>query len=170
MSCKLLVATAFAFGSTISIGEDCNRDFSGEWTREPTPGATAEDIYRADGSGWSDRLRVSQDGGRISIESYYFARTDMQPPLRFTYLPGQGTTENVVMVGQGAQKQVSDARWTGCRLVITTRYPPGEGAADAFTVTQTLWLEVDALVVETARGASQANRTIYRRAAVAGGT
>lgn len=169
MSWKLLVATAFAFGSTPSIGAECSRDFAGEWTREQTAGATAEDIYRAEGSGWSDRIRVSQHGGRISIESFYFAPTDMQPPLRFHYLPGQGTTENVVMVGQGAQKQVSDTRWNECRLVITTRYPAGDAAA-GFTVTQTLWLEADALVVDTVRGASQANRTTYRRAAAAGGT
>ena len=75
----------------------------------------------------------------------------------------------MVGLGQGAQKQVSDTRWNECRLVITTRYPAGDAAA-GFTVTQTLWLEADALVVDTVRGASQANRTTYRRAAAAGGT
>ena len=162
----LVVMLAFS-GAALA---DCGQDFSGEWTREAVAGAASDEAYRAEGSGWSDRIRVSQDGGRVSIESFYFARTDMQPPLRFNYLPGQGATENVVMVGQGAQKQVSEARWNDCRLVISTRFSAADGASPGITVTQTLWLESGALVVETVRGTASANRTLYRRAAAAGGT
>lgn len=167
---NLVAVTVFALAGSVAAFADCGRDFSGEWTREVAAGVTADQAYRAEGSGWSDRIRVAQENGRVSIESFYFARTDMQPPLRFNYLPGQGATENVVMVGQGVQKQVSEARWNDCRLVIMTRYPAADGASPGITVTQTLWLESGALVVETVRGTASANRTLYRRAAAAGGT
>ena len=114
------------------------------------------------------RPRLTQDGGRITLESFYFSRGDLQPPLKFTYLPGDGTTENAVMVGQGAQRQISSSRWNDCRLVITTRFPAERALAEA-TVTQTVWLEASALIVETARGTASANRTVYRKAAPAGG-
>ena len=163
--------TTCLFASTLALGADCRQGLSGEWARESTPGGTPDEAYRAEGSGWSDRIRVAQDAGRVTIESFYFARTDMQPPLRFSYLPGQGETENAVMVGQGAQRQVSAARWSDCRLVITTRYPGNDGASGEASVTQTVWLESETtLVVETARGAARPNRTIYRRAAAGGGT
>jgi hypothetical protein len=152
------------------LAADCTQGLAGEWSREAAAGATPDETYRAEGSGWSDRIRVVQDGGRITVESFFYSRGDMQPPLKFSYLPGEGTTENVVMVGQGVQRQVSTARWSDCRLVITTRHPGIDASAEV-TVTQTLWLESDSmLVVETARGAARSNRTVYRRVAVAGGS
>lgn len=164
-----LLGMALTVASTLAVGAECNHDLSGEWSREVTPGGTPEDAYRAEGSGWSDRIRVVQDAGRITVESFFFARTDMQPPLRFSYAP-EGTTENVVRVGQGAQRQVSTARWSACRLEITTRHLVDDGASAEATVTQTLWLEsASTLVVETARAGANPNRTIYRREAVAGG-
>lgn len=159
----LALAVAPAFSA------DCVADLSGDWSRDAAPDASADAAYRAPGSGWSDRIRVIRDAGRVIVESMVFTRGDMQPPLRFTYLPGGGVTENAVMMGRGLQKQASEARWDGCRLVIVTHYP-ADGDAPAGTVTQTLWLDAAALVVETARGDSGPDRTIYRRAAVAGGT
>jgi len=168
MRWKFVWVAAFTLASTLAIGTECRRDIAGEWLREAAPGGTPDDAYRAEGSGWSDRIRVVQQGERITIESFLFSRSDMQPPLRFTYLPGRGPTENVVMVGQGSQRQTSTASWSDCRLVIRTQFPRDD--ATAGSVTQTLWLESGALVVETARGAARANRTIYRKVAVAGGT
>ena len=167
-----LKCAAFMLVVTPAFGAECGRDFTGEWSREAAPGATPDDVFRAEGSGWSDRIRVAHDGaGRITLDSFYFARTDLQPPLRFTYLPGEGATENVVRVGNGAQRQVSSARWNECRLVITTRFPAIDRAAPEVAVTQTLWLEsANTLVVETARGGASPNRTVYRKAAVADGT
>src|SRR5262245_30979087 len=165
MRWKLVLALTLA--STATFGADCSRDFSGEWTQSAAEGAP-DAAYRAEGSGWSERIRVVQDASRFTIESFYFAKTDMQPPIRFTYLPGQGATENLVMVGQGAQKQTSTARWSDCRLVSSTDFAGDD--ATAGKVTQTLWLESGSLVVETARGSAAPNRTIYRKAAVAGGT
>jgi len=163
-----LMGAAFIFVSTLTFGAECAGDLVGEWNREAAPGGTPDDAYRAEGSGWSDRIRVTRDSGRINIESYYFSRTDLQPPLRFSYLPGE-STENVVMVGNGTQRQSASARWNECRLVITTRHPAIDASSAETTVIQTLWLEADALVVETARGAAKPNRTLYRRVAVAGG-
>jgi hypothetical protein len=162
-----LLGAVLMLSSTLTRGAECDQNLAGEWSREAA-GPTSEDDYRAEGSGWSDRLRLTQDGARVTVESFYFSRGDLQPPLKFTYLPGGAATENVVMVGQGAQRQVSSSRWSDCRLVITTRFP-AEGALAEATVTQTLWLEGSALVVETARGTAGANRTLYRKAAPAGG-
>jgi len=162
-----LLGAVLLLTSTLAWGAECDQNLSGEWSREAA-GPTPDDAYRAEGSGWSDRIRLTQDGGRITVESFYFSRGDLQPPLKFTYLPGGSTSENVVMVGQGAQPQTSSSRWSDCRLVITTRFPAEGGLAEA-TVTQTLWLEASALVVETARGVAVANRTIYRKTAPAGG-
>jgi len=162
-----LLGAVLMLTSTLAMGAECDQKFVGEWSRE-TAGATPDDSYRAEGSGWSDRIRLTQDGSRIAVESFYFSRGDLQPPLKFTYLPGGAATENVVMVGQGAQRQVSTSRWSDCRLVITTRFPAA-GALPETSVTQTLWIEESALVVETARGNAGANRTLYRKAAPAGG-
>lgn len=162
----VLPGAMLMFTSTLALSAECDQNFAGEWNRE-APG-TPEEAYRAEGSGWSDRIRLTQDGGRITLESFYFSRGDLQPPLKFTYLPGDGTTENAVMVGQGAQRQISSSRWNDCRLVITTRFPAERALAEA-TVTQTVWLEASALIVETARGTASANRTVYRKAAPAGG-
>ena len=163
-------AAVFMLASTLAFIAECTHDLSGEWSREAAPAVTPDEAYRAEGSGWSDRIRVVQDGGRITLESFFFSRSDMQPPLRFSYLPGEGTTENVVMVGQGAQRQISTARWDDCRLIITTRHLADGGGSDEVTVMQTLWLESETkLVVEIARGAADPNRTVYRRVAVDGG-
>ena len=166
-----ILGAAFTLASTLAFSAECRRDLSGEWSRETAPGATADEAYRAEGSGWSDRIRVIQDGGRITIESLFFSRGDMQPPLRFSYLPGDSATENVVRVGQGVQLQASMARWSDdCRLVITTRHVVDDDVSLQVTVTQILWLEsATALVVETARGRANPNRTVYRRVAVTGG-
>lgn len=148
---------AAALGLFSMQAQPCSQDFSGEWSREADAGAGPDELYRAEGSGWGSRISITQDPARVVIEYPFFARGDMQPPLRFVYEPGAGTTVNTVMMGAGTQRQVSTARWDGCRLVITTRHEIGE-------VTQTLWLESPALlVVETARGPAAANRTNYRR-------
>ena len=166
----VMLCAAFMLVSTFAFAAECRHDLSGEWSREASPGGTPEEVYRAEGSGWSDRIRVVQDGGRVTIESFFYSRGDMQPPLKFSYLPGESATENVVMVGQGAQRQVSTSRWNDCRLVITTRYLASDGASAEGSVTQSLWLESETvLVVETSRGAAKPNRTVYRREAVAGG-
>ena len=165
-----LASASLMLVSTLAMGAECARDLSGEWSRE-APASNPEEAYRAEGSGWSDRIRVAQDAGRITIESFFYSRGDLQPPLKFSYLPGEGTTENVLMVGRGMQRQVSTSRWNECRLTITTRFPAGNDTQPEGVVTQTLWLESDStLVVETARGGANPNRTIYRKAAVAGGS
>jgi len=164
-----MVGAASLLASTLASGAECARDLSGEWNRE-APAGTPDDAYRAEGSGWSDRIRVARDGGRITVESFIYSRGDLQPPLKFSYLPGEGTTENVLMVGQGLQRQISTSRWNECRLTITTRFPAGNDTQPEGVVTQTLWLESDStLVVETSRGTANPNRTIYRKVAVAGG-
>jgi hypothetical protein len=148
-----------------ATAQGCSQDFSGEWTREAPAGATPDELYRAAGSGWGNLLDITRDGPRVTIEYAFFSRGDMQPPLKFSYAPGADATVNTVMMGHGVQRQVSTARWSDCRLVIATRHAfEVDGVPTESLVTQTLWLESpDRLVVESARGADGANRTIYRR-------
>lgn len=159
--------------STIIVGcwsmhataQGCTQDFSGEWTWEAAAGANPDELYRAAGSGWGNRMNISRDGPRLTVEYAFFSRGDMQPPLKFVYAPGADATENTVMMGHGLQRQTSTARWNDCRLVITTRHSfEVDGVPTESLVTQTLWLEAPGqLVVESSRGRDAANRTIYRR-------
>jgi hypothetical protein len=156
-SSGIVVAAALGLFS-MQAARPCTQDFSGEWSREADAGANPEELYRAEGSGWGNRISITQNAAQVVVEYAFFSRGDLQPPLRFVYAPGAEATVNTVMMGAGVQRQVSTTRWDGCRLVITTRHEIGE-------VTQTLWLESPAqLVVETRRGAAAANRTNYRRA------
>ena len=153
----IVAVAALGLFSMQVTAQTCTQDLSGEWTREAAAGATPDELYRAEGSGWGSPISIKQDAARVTVEYAFFSRGDMQPPLRFVYAPGAEATVNTVMMGHGAQRQVSTARWDGCRLVITTRHEVGE-------VTQILWLESPSqLVVETRRGPAAATRTNYLR-------
>jgi hypothetical protein len=162
-----LIFTTIVLGccSMHAAAQGCAQDFSGEWTHEAAAGATPEELYRAAGSGWGNRMTITQDGTRLTVEYAFFSAGDMQPPLKFSYAPDGGATVNTVMMGRGPQRQTSTARWNDCRLVITTRHSfEVDGVPTESHVTQTLWLEAPGkLVVESSRGREAAYRTIYRR-------
>ena len=160
-------------------------DFSGRWTSEPeVPAAAPAGSGQARaalggragagdmGSGWGSPITIAQDASRLTVEYAFFARGDMQPPLRFVYALDGSETKNSVMMGRGIQVQLSRAAWEGSRLVITTVHSfenPANGQPMKIEVKQTLSLESPAsLVVETTRsgvlgGPPSTTKTVYRK-------
>ena len=146
-------------------------DFSGRWTADvPAQGRGA----RADmGSGWGSPLSITQDAQKLTLEYSFFARGDMQAPLRFTYTLDGSPSTNTVMMGRGTQSQTSRTSWNGDKLTIVTVHTladPATGKPINAEVTQTLSLENGALVVETTRagvmgGPPSTTRTTYRKGA-----
>ena len=152
-------------------------DFSGRWTTEPAPSDVAPrgagpgrsgDM----GSGWGSPVTITQDATRLTLEYAFFARGDMQPPLRFVYTLDGSETKNSVMMGRGIQMQVSRTAWDGDKLVIMTTHTlidPASGKPTTAAVTQTLSLESPAsLVVDTTRsgvlgGPPTTVQTVYRK-------
>src|SRR4029434_7956929 len=97
-------------------------------------GASSGDM----GSGWGSNITVTQDANRLTVEYAFFARGDMQPPLRFVYALDGSESKNSVMMGRGIQMQVSKTAWDGDKLVITTTHTfadPATGKPAMATVT-----------------------------------
>jgi hypothetical protein len=124
------------------------------------------------GSGWGSNITITQDAGRLTVEYAFFARGDMQPPLKFVFALDGSETKNSVMMGRGIQTQTSKTAWDGDRLVITTAHSfenPSNGQPMTSEVKQTLSLESPAsLIVETTRsgvlgGPPATVRTVYRK-------
>jgi hypothetical protein len=124
------------------------------------------------GSGWGSPITIAQDAGKLTVEYVFFARGDMQPPLKFTYALDGSESKNTVMMGQGMQLQRSTTTWEGEALVITTIHTftdPASGTPATAEVKQKLSLETPtSLVVETTRagvlgGPPSTTRTVYRK-------
>src|SRR5688572_10533165 len=91
--------------------------FAGRWTSEPAappqqqpagtarPQTGARPPARDMGSGWGPTITIAQDATALTVEYAFFARGDMQPPLRFTYALNGSETRNSVMMGRGIQEQ-----------------------------------------------------------------
>jgi hypothetical protein len=124
------------------------------------------------GSGWGSNITVTQDATTLTVEYVFFARGDLQPPLRFIYpLDGSART-NKVMMGWGIQEQQSRSAWRGDTLVITTRHTfpnPETGQPTPIDVRHALSLaSPDSLVVEVTRGGvldgpASTTRSVYRK-------
>ena len=124
------------------------------------------------GSGWGSNITITQDAGRLTVEYLFFARGDMQPPLKFAYALDGSETKNSVMMGRGIQTQTSKTAWDGDKLVITTAHTfthPETGQQMTSEVKQKLSLESpNSLIVETTRsgvlgGPPSTTRTVYRK-------
>jgi hypothetical protein len=182
----LTVAIAVTACMVSGASAQTRPDFSGRWTSDvepapaPAPGANpvggpgggGSGGVADMGSGWGSTITVTHDASRLRVEYIFFARGDMQPPLRFDYALDGSESKNTVMMGRGIQEERSTASWQGDRLVIMTRHPfvnPGNGQTMSMDVTRTLSLESPAsLVVETARsgvlgGPATTSRAVYRR-------
>ncbi len=175
-----LVVVAWAM-----VGAQAPPDFSGRWTSDPEPAASVAGGQRGArggrgggarvgdiGSGWGSPVTITQDARRLTVEYVFFARGDLQPPLRFTYALDGSETTNEVTMGRGLQRQTSRARWDGGALVLTTVHPftnPDTGELLTSEVVRRLTLESEAsLVVETERagvmgGPPSTTRTVFRR-------
>ena len=124
------------------------------------------------GSGWGPTITVAQTAQQLTVEYAFFARGDMQPPLKFVYALDGAETTNAVTMGRGRQVQKSKTAWDGSTLVITTAHTfvdPATGRPGTTDVTQRLSLESPtSLVVEATRagvlgGPATTSRTVYRR-------
>ena len=153
------------------VSEQEKPNFAGRWTAEVAPagrGARSGDM----GSGWGSTITVTQEAATLTVEYAFFARGDMQAPLKFTYSLAGAETRNSVMMGRGIQMETSKTQWDGSRLVITTTsaFPsPEDGKPLTSEVKRTLSLESPAsLVVETTRsgvlgGAPTTARVVYKK-------
>jgi hypothetical protein len=154
-------------------------DFSGRWAVEPeptpapaAPGAPARPRVGNMGSGWGATISIKQTADKLTLEYDFFARGDMQAPLKFAYALDGSETSNSVMMGRGIQIQVSKAAWEGKELLLTTTHTvedPAGGKPSKMDVKRKLWLESpETLVVETTRdgalgGAATTTRTVYKK-------
>ena len=152
-------------------------DFSGRWTSEPSPAGDGQRNAGGErigdmGSGWGPNITITQTAERMTVEYMFFARGDMQPPLRFVFALDGSETKNSVMMGRGIQTQTSKTGWEGDKLVITTTHSftrPETGQPMTIEVKQTLALESQtSLIVETTRsgvlgGPSSMTRTVYKK-------
>ena len=184
---------ALAVGSfAIVLPAQSRPDFSGRWTTAPAPAADApapgaergrgaargrrgggRAAAAGDmGSGWGDVITIAQDATQLVVEYPFFARGDLQPPLRYTFALDGTPTTNVVMMGRGEQAQESRAAWDGTALVITSSYTfahPGTGEPVPGTMRQRLVLESPtSLVIEVTRdgvlgGPASTTRRTYRK-------
>jgi hypothetical protein len=164
----------------VSVTAQTKPDFSGRWTSEPEPTATAPggggqrggarigDM----GSGWGPTITIMQDANRLTVESAVFTRYDLQPPLKFVYALDGSETKNSVMMGRGIQAQTSKTAWDGEKLIITTMHNfenPATGQPMKIEVKQTLSLQSPtSLIVETMRsgvmgGSPSTTQTAYRK-------
>jgi len=169
----------------VSVTAQTRPDFSGRWTSESEPAATAPGSggqrgsggrsgERASdmGSGWGSNITITQDADRLTVEYMFFARGDMQPPLKFVFALDGSETKNSVTMGRGIQTQTSKTAWDGAKLVITTAHSfenPANGQPMTSEVKQALSLESPtSLIVETTRsgvlgGPPSTTRTVYRK-------
>jgi hypothetical protein len=155
-------------------------DFSGRWTSDPLPDPAASGARgrgrgpaRGDmGSGWGPTITITQDATSLTVEYAFFARGDLQPPLRFVYALDGTESRNSVMMGRGVQVQRSRAQWDGAALKVTTAHAltdPATGKPVSADISQTLSLTSPTeLVVETTRagvlgGPTTTTRTVYRK-------
>ena len=170
----VLAVAVVALGA-VQAAAQTKPDFSGRWTSEPERAARGSGprAPRGDmGSGWGTTITVSQDANRLTVEYPFFARGDMQPPLKFVYALDGAESKNSVMMGRGIQVQASKTNWEGDKLIITTVHTfdhPANGKPMKVEVKQTLTLESPkALIVETTRGGvlggpPSTTRTAYRK-------
>jgi hypothetical protein len=152
-------------------------DFSGRWTSEPSPAGDGQRNASGErigdmGSGWGPNITITQTAERMTVEYMFFARGDMQPPLRFVFALDGAETKNSAMMGRGIQTQTSKTAWEGDKLVIKTTHSfagPETGQPLTSEVKQMLALESPtSLIIETTRGGvlggpSSTTRTVYRK-------
>ena len=117
-------------------------------------------------------MTLTQSASQLVVEYDFFARGDLQPPLKFIYALDGSETRNTVMMGRGIQVQSSRTTWNGDALVIITTHgfaDPQTGKPATAQLTRTLRLaSPTSLVVETVAagvlgGPESTAKTTYRK-------
>ena len=177
MNHVLRIITVALFAATVMA--QAKPDFSGRWTSEPEakttePGSGQPSAARVGdmGSGWGTNPTITQTADRLTVEYMFFARGDMQPPLKFVYALDGMETKNSVMLGRGIQMQTSKTTWEGDKLIISTTHSfenPANGQPMKSEVKQMLTLASPTqLIVETTRsgvlgGPPTTTKTVYKK-------
>ncbi len=174
---EIMMAVASALVGAASLTAQTTPNFSGRWVLAPDPPAAATQrgggpATGSMGSGWGTDISVTQDPTTLTIEYAQFARSDMQPPMKFVYRLDGSESRNTINMGRGPQQQLSRTAWDGSKLVITTShsFKTSQGSETMTSETrQVLSLESPAsLVVETTRsavmgGQPSTTKTMYRK-------
>jgi hypothetical protein len=169
MTCVLLGCTLLLAGSPLLA--QTRPDFSGRWVAEAEPARSG--VTGTVGSGWGASVAITQDDRSVTVESAYFSRYDMQPPLRFVYALDGSESRNTVMVGNGTLEEVARVGWDGSAMLITalhsTPHPTTPRQTLRVEVTRRLALDLSgSLVIETTRagvlgGQASTVRAVYRK-------
>jgi len=148
-------------------------DFSGEWTVDRPAGRGGRGGPPPDmGSGWGTTITIVQDRANLTVEYVFFARGDLQPPLKFRYSLDGSETTNTVMLGRGIREQKSRTSWAGDTLVITTVHSfahPETGQPMTSRVARRLSLEspaslrVESTIDGVLGGPATTTSTLYRK-------
>ncbi|MEQ8302700.1 MAG: sulfatase-like hydrolase/transferase [Cyclobacteriaceae bacterium] len=160
-----------------------NPDFTGSWSTTVLHRVSV--INRIDepsnpslGSGWGDKISISQKENDLEVERVVFIPREIQPLMKYKYKLDGSTTEQTINMGRTEKSPTSKAKWDDNRLVVTTDYQyknPADGKWLTSTMTQTMWLQPPTgtpweptLIVETTRGAAlggkpSTNRTVYTK-------
>jgi hypothetical protein len=146
-----LVAIATFAVATLAFAQ-AKPDFSGTWTPEPAAGAAAGGGAPGGGGGGGGRggfggpMTVKQSATELSVETQ-----GRNGPVTRTYkLDG---SESKIQMGQ--MEATATAKWTGDKLVITTKTEQGEN-------TQTWSLANGMLTIERTGGRG-AGTTTYKK-------
>ena len=176
MRLVLRIMTVVLFAVTVMA--QAKPDFSGRWTSESEakttePGSGPSAARAGDmGSGWGTNPTITQTAERLTVEYMFFARGDMQPPLKFVYALDGTEMKNSVMLGRGIQMQTSKTTWEGDKLIISTTHSfenPANGQPMKSEAKQTLTLASPTqLIIETTRsgvlgGPAATTRTVYKK-------
>jgi hypothetical protein len=140
-------------------------DFAGTWNMVQDPAAqqAAGGGGRRGGGGGGGMgfagmtFTVAQDANTVTITS---TRGENTVTTKYN-VDGSESKNSVMGRGGEAQEVVSIAKWDGNALVVSTTRQMGE---NAFTTTQKISLEGDALVVETTTPNRQGGDPIVRKA------
>lgn len=160
-----------------------NPDFSGSWsTAELSTVSVINQVEKSKppslGSGWGDKLTIIHTKDDLKVEKVFFNPRETLPvSVSYYSLKGQKTNNNTY-TGRNSEPTVSETRWQGNTLIISTDIPyidRKDGKSKISKVVYSLWLEKPTgppfeprLVIETNRlpisgGIPVKNQTFYSK-------
>lgn len=137
-------ALSLVFAATTAIAQGTN--FAGSWTMVPDPNAAGGGGGGGRGGGalLGQAATITQDDKMLTI-----TRTTQNGEVKMVYNLDGSDSKNMVMGRGGQTEQVSQAKWDGAKLVITTSLQMG---GNAVTRTQTLALDGSGQLTVTTTG------------------
>ena len=145
----LLGVAAVAFVASSAFAQATS--FAGTWNMVQDPAQQqAAGGGRGGRGGFGPTFTIAQDDKTITI-----TRTTQNGEMKTVYNLDGSDSKNMVQSRGGAMEQVSNAKWEGANLVVTTKIMMGEQTAESKT---TFSMDKDgSLWVETARPGRDGN-------------